>query len=93
MNEISSHDFRALPIGTTLSDYRIDGILGQGSFGITYLALDTMLNRRVAIKDVTAIKKSVTPKIEPNITTNESEIKYNHLNQLKNDTDKTPSKL
>ena len=34
-----------------------------------------MACRRVAIKDVTAIKKSVTPKIEPNITTNESEIK------------------
>ena len=27
------------------------------------------------------------------LETNESEIKYNHLNQLKNDTDKTPSKL
>lgn len=51
MNQSASHDFRALPIGTVLSDYRIDSILGQGSFGITYLALDTMLNRRVAIKE------------------------------------------
>lgn len=27
------------------------------------------------------------------LETNEAEIKYNHLNQLKNDTDKTSSKL
>ena len=51
MNENISHDFRALPIGTILSDYQVDSILGQGSFGITYLALDTMLNRRVAVKE------------------------------------------
>lgn len=38
-------------------------------------SVPAMACRRVAIKDVTAIKKSVTPKIEPNITTNESEIK------------------
>lgn len=44
-------DLRALPIGYVLSDYRIDGVLGHGGFGITYLATDTMLNRRVAIKE------------------------------------------
>jgi serine/threonine protein kinase len=46
-----SHDFRAIPIGTIISDYQIESILGQGSFGITYLAMDMMLNRKVAIKE------------------------------------------
>lgn len=40
-----------LPNGYMLSEYRIDGVLGQGGFGITYLATDTMLNRQVAIKE------------------------------------------
>lgn len=46
-----SENLRALPNGQMLSDYRIEGVLGQGGFGITYLATDTMLNRRVAIKE------------------------------------------
>ena len=39
--------------GTELKrgDYRILGILGQGGFGITYLALQVKLNRKVAIKE------------------------------------------
>ena len=44
-------DLRGLPVGRALSDYRIEGILGQGGFGITYLATDTNLNRKVAIKE------------------------------------------
>lgn len=31
--------------------YRIEGILGQGGFGITYMAVQTVLNRKVAIKE------------------------------------------
>lgn len=46
-----SENLRAIPNGQMLSDYRIEGVLGQGGFGITYLATDTMLNRRVAIKE------------------------------------------
>lgn len=37
--------------GTMLRQYRIDGVLGQGGFGITYLAYDTELQRQVAIKE------------------------------------------
>ena len=44
-------DLRSLPPGFIISDYRIERVLGQGGFGITYLAMDTMLNRRVAIKE------------------------------------------
>ncbi len=44
-------NLRALPIGQVLNDYRIEGILGQGGFGITYLATDTSLQTKVAIKE------------------------------------------
>lgn len=41
----------ALPAGFRLHEYRIDRVLGQGGFGITYLATDAHLNARVAIKE------------------------------------------
>ena len=41
----------ALAPGFRLHEYRIDGVLGQGGFGITYLATDINLNARVAIKE------------------------------------------
>ena len=43
----------ALPAGTILlGRYRIDGPLGQGGFGITYVAQDLQLHRPVAIKEL-----------------------------------------
>ncbi len=47
----SPQDSRALQPGTLIADYKIDDVLGQGAFGITYLAIDTSLNVRVAIKE------------------------------------------
>jgi serine/threonine protein kinase len=41
----------ALPPGTTLHEYRLEAVLGQGGFGITYLATDVHLHARVAIKE------------------------------------------
>ncbi|MBE0546440.1 MAG: serine/threonine protein kinase, partial [Rubrivivax sp.] len=41
----------ALQPGFRLHEYRIDGVLGQGGFGITYLATDVHLNALVAIKE------------------------------------------
>ena len=41
----------ALPPGSRLHEYRIDRVLGQGGFGITYLATDVNLNTKVAIKE------------------------------------------
>ncbi len=41
----------ALPAGHTLHWYRIESVLGQGGFGITYLARDTNLDHEVAIKE------------------------------------------
>jgi len=41
----------SLPIGFRLFEYRIDGILGQGGFGIAYAATDVNLNSKVVIKE------------------------------------------
>jgi len=41
----------ALPPGYALSEYRIESLLGIGGFGLTYLATDTNLNLKVAIKE------------------------------------------
>jgi len=41
----------ALPIGTTIGEYRLDGIIGEGGFGIVYLAFDQNLRRKVALKE------------------------------------------
>ena len=41
----------ALPYGYELHDYSIESVLGTGGFGITYLAHDSKLGTRVAIKE------------------------------------------
>ena len=41
----------ALPVGYQLGEYTIKSVLGQGGFGITYLAQDTHLGSLVAIKE------------------------------------------
>ena len=47
-----SDNLLALPTGTELvGDYQIQRVLGAGGFGITYLARETPLDRRVTIKE------------------------------------------
>ena len=41
----------ALPLDSSLLEYRLEGVLGAGGFGITYLARDAHLDKRVAIKE------------------------------------------
>ncbi len=41
----------ALPAGISLQEFEITGVLGEGGFGIVYLARDRQLGREVAIKE------------------------------------------
>jgi serine/threonine protein kinase len=49
----------ALPEGTSLHWYEIRSVLGQGSFGITYLAHDHNLNIDVAVKEYLPLEFAV----------------------------------
>lgn len=40
-----------LPIGTRIEGFEITGLIGEGGFGIVYLAYDAALERQVAIKE------------------------------------------
>lgn len=40
-----------LPVGTRLADFEVIEVLGEGGFGIVYLAFDHALRRTVAIKE------------------------------------------
>jgi serine/threonine protein kinase len=44
-------DTHALAPGVAVGGYRIEGILGEGGFGITYLAEQAAMRQRVAIKE------------------------------------------
>jgi hypothetical protein len=41
----------ALPLGTRLGEFEVTGLVGEGGFGIVYLAYDRSLARRVALKE------------------------------------------
>ena len=41
----------ALPAGTRLGEFEVERLLGEGGFGIVYLAHDESLQRRVALKE------------------------------------------
>lgn len=58
----------ALPLDKMLLEYRLEAVLGAGGFGMTYLARDTNLEKRVAIKEylpcdlaVRALDGSIVP--------------------------------
>jgi serine/threonine protein kinase len=41
----------ALPLGTYLSEFELTGVVGEGGFGIVYMAWDHSLQRKVALKE------------------------------------------
>ena len=47
----SGAHYFALPVGSGLYEFEIEGLLGHGGFGITYRAMDTLLQEAVAIKE------------------------------------------
>ncbi len=49
----------ALPKGCTLHWYEIEVVLGQGGFGITYLARDNNLGHKVAVKEFFPIEFAI----------------------------------
>lgn len=49
--QTASFAHRPLSEGVRIAEYEIDGVLGQGGFGITYRAIDRHLDRQVAIKE------------------------------------------
>jgi serine/threonine protein kinase len=54
-------DYVALPAGAMVGRYQIVSVLGQGGFGITYLARDTQLGREVAVKEYLPAALAVRP--------------------------------
>ena len=51
MTPLSLNIVDVLPAGTALENYLITGLIGQGGFGVVYLARDIHNNRTVAIKE------------------------------------------
>lgn len=47
----SEQSINVLPIGTRLGEFEIMDLIGEGGFGIVYLAYDHSLERRVALKE------------------------------------------
>ena len=48
---MAKDQLNALPAGYQLDDFTIESVLGAGGFGITYLANERTLARKVAIKE------------------------------------------
>ena len=49
----------SLPLDSMLLEYRLESILGAGGFGMTYLAHDTNIEKKVAIKEYLPVELAV----------------------------------
>ncbi|WP_052452141.1 serine/threonine-protein kinase [Noviherbaspirillum autotrophicum] len=50
-NQPEEHSVNVLPVGTRLGEFEILELIGEGGFGIVYLAYDHSLERHVALKE------------------------------------------
>ena len=57
----------ALPVGFQLQEYVIERVLGIGGFGISYLAQDTNLNYKVALKEYLPNDLAVRSDLDPSV--------------------------
>lgn len=51
VQHLQEHTHNALPVGARLGEFEIIGLVGEGGFGIVYLAQDHSLERKVALKE------------------------------------------
>ena len=69
---------QALPTGCRLQNYRVEGVLGVGGFGVTYLAVHATLGHRVAIKEYLpnefAVRDGTT--VHPKSTSDRSDFEW-----------------
>jgi len=79
MARMASKTRSALEIGATLDVYRIEKILGQGGFGITYLAEDVNLEKKVAIKEYLPVGLAIREdgaQVQPESTEAEADFRW-----------------
>ncbi|WP_334189188.1 protein kinase domain-containing protein, partial [Noviherbaspirillum sp.] len=50
-SEVNAGTGTCLPVGSRVADFEIAGVIGEGGFGVVYLAFDHSLQRTVAIKE------------------------------------------
>lgn len=79
MARMASKTRSALKVGATLDVYKIEKILGQGGFGITYLAEDVNLEKKVAIKEYLPVGLAVREggaTVQPESTEAEADFRW-----------------
>jgi len=59
-----------LPVGYRLHQYRVEGVLGAGGFGITYKAVHEALQTRAAIKEYFPVEWSYRDRDDVNVLAN-----------------------
>lgn len=67
----------SLPLGSMLLEYRLESVLGSGGFGMTYLAHDTHLEFKVAIKEYLPVELALRA-VDGSIVPVSSGTEYNY---------------
>ena len=76
---MAKDQLNALPAGYQLDDFTIESVLGAGGFGITYLAHERTLDRKVAIKEFlprTAVRGEDRSSVHPISSGDVEEFEY-----------------